>query len=86
MLGEDMSGWELINCLKEEEKTQNIPIVNSSALDKSEDQVEKYEIAKYLTKPFPPHELSTAIVDFLLQSETGDVLIPENNQKNPPTR
>ncbi|MFC0558231.1 hypothetical protein [Halalkalibacter alkalisediminis] len=69
-----MSEWGLINYLKEGEKTQNIPIVISSALEKS-------EIEKYLTKPFQPHELSTTIVEFLLQSETGDVLFMEPKEE-----
>ncbi|MDT8859823.1 ATP-binding protein [Alkalihalobacillus sp. MEB130] len=81
MLGEEMSGWDLIQCLKEEEKTKHIPIVISSALDKPEEKVEKYQIDKYLTKPFPPHELSTTIAEFLLHSETGDVLFPDNKKE-----
>lgn len=82
MLGEEMSGWDLIQLLKEDERTKNIPIVISSALDKSEEQVEKYKIEKYLTKPFPPNELSTAVSKFLIQSETGEVLFPDCDEKN----
>ncbi|GAE36867.1 ATP-binding protein [Halalkalibacter akibai] len=80
MLGEEMNGWDLIRSLKEDELTKQIPIIISSALDKSEEQVEKWSIEKYLTKPYPPYELSKTIVEFLLKSETGDVLFPNIQQ------
>lgn len=61
MLGEDMNGWDLIEKLAENEKTADIPIIISSALDKEEERVGRHRIAKYLTKPYSPEELS----DFL---------------------
>lgn len=77
MLSDEMSGWELIQQLKETEQTSKIPIVISSALDEVEGLVEKYEVTKYLTKPYSPEEISKALVPFLLSQENkGDILFP----------
>ncbi len=79
MLGDEMSGWELVKQLKETEQTCNIPIVISSALDEAKDKVEKYKINKYFTKPYPPEALSEVIVTFLLsESSNGTVIFPKN--------
>lgn len=67
MLGDDITGWDLIAQLKECEETKNIPIIISSALDESRENVEKYKVKKYFTKPYPPEELSKALVALLHQ-------------------
>lgn len=67
MLGDDITGWDLIAQLKEREETKNIPIIISSALDESRENVEKYKVEKYFTKPYPPEELSKALVALLHQ-------------------
>lgn len=77
MLSSEMSGWELIQQLKETEQTSKIPVVISSALDEVQELVDKYEVAKYLTKPYPPEEISKALVPFLMSQESkGDILFP----------
>lgn len=82
MLGEDMNGWDLIKKLKSSEKTKSLPIIISSALDKEENNVNQYKIEKYLTKPYPPEELSKTIHAFVRASKdggNGEVLFPKVN-------
>lgn len=80
MLSSEMSGWELIQQLKETEQTSKIPVVISSALDEVQELVDKYEVAKYLTKPYPPEEISKTLVPFLTSQESkGDILFPYKN-------
>lgn len=68
MLGDDITGWDLIAQLRAQEETKNIPIIISSALDEAKESVEKYHVDKYFTKPYPPEELSKALVSILHQS------------------
>lgn len=80
MLSDDMSGWELIQQLKETEQTSKIPIVISSALDEAQELVAKYKVEKYLTKPYPPEEISKALVPFLISHENrGGILFPKQD-------
>lgn len=77
MLGEEMNGWDLVQKLKETDQTSNIPIIISSAFDKPKDKMEKYKIEKYLTKPYPPEEISKVLTSFLLsESRHGNVIFP----------
>lgn len=69
MLGEDISGWNLIKELKEEEKTKNIPIIISSALEKSEENIKKYQIYDYFIKPYPPNQLANKLMDLMKSQE-----------------
>ncbi|MCJ8008376.1 ATP-binding protein [Lederbergia wuyishanensis] len=80
MLGDDMNGWDLIKKLKSTDKTKNIPIIISSALDIDENNMNRYNIEKYLTKPYPPDELSKtidAIVQASISGGNGEVLFPK---------
>lgn len=77
MLGEELDGWDLIRMLKDDPRTENIPIVISSALDK-EDKDLMESVRNYLTKPYPPGELTTALQQIVAaRSANGDVLFPE---------
>ncbi|WP_338751510.1 ATP-binding protein [Bacillus sp. FJAT-52991] len=81
MLGEEMNGWDLVQKLKETDETSEIPIVISSALDQVKETVEKYKIDKYLTKPYPPEELSKVLTTFLLsESSNGNVMFPNEQE------
>ncbi|WP_175585137.1 ATP-binding protein [Alkalihalophilus pseudofirmus] len=84
MLGEDMNGWDLVEKLKENEKTKHVPIIISSALDRTDEKVKQYNVEKYLTKPYPPEELSKVIATFLKQeSNNGTVTFPaQATEKN----
>jgi PAS domain S-box-containing protein len=78
LLGEDMDGWDLIHQLKNDNRTDTIPIIISSAVDKSDENFNSYTIQKYLTKPYPPRELSQAIEDIVnLKIPTGPILFPQ---------
>lgn len=79
MLGEELDGWDLIRMLKQDPRTENIPIVISSALDKSDKDLLIHVVQKYLTKPYPPGELSQTLADIVkINSGTGEVLFPMN--------
>lgn len=52
MLGDELDGWDLIRMLKDDERTANVPIVISSALDKTDKSLMN-NVQKYLTKPYP---------------------------------
>lgn len=59
----DMSGYEICQQLKQEEKTQNIPIVFLSALDEVLDKVRAFKVGgvDYITKPFQVEEVLARI-------------------------
>ncbi|MEK3765617.1 ATP-binding response regulator [Solibacillus sp. FSL K6-4121] len=63
--GENLLGMDLVEFLRTNEKTKDIPIIISSALDKSMVDVEKYNVEKYFTKPYPPDELSTLLLTLI---------------------
>lgn len=65
LFGTELKGWDLVQLLKNEESTAHIPIIISSALDLSEEYMTKYQIEEYLTKPYPPHELSATVFNVL---------------------
>ncbi|PSL42414.1 PAS domain S-box-containing protein [Salsuginibacillus halophilus] len=80
MLGETTSGWDLVHRLKEEETTRDLPIIISSALDRSDDKVQKYGIDQYLTKPYPPQDLSAALLKCIQENRgagSGAILFPD---------
>lgn len=80
MLGDDMDGWELIQQLKENEETKQLPIIISSALDKSIEKMERFQVDDYLTKPYPPNELSKTLLNFVQASKNnrdGEILFPK---------
>lgn len=77
MLGEDLDGWDLIRMLKDDNRTVNIPIVISSALDKSDKNLMNDVVQKYLTKPYPPGELSNTLEEIVkVNPGVGEVLFP----------
>ena len=56
----DMDGWEIYRQLKQNDSTQNIPVIVVTAKAQSIDKVLGLEIAKvdeYISKPFRPQEL-----------------------------
>lgn len=64
VIGDQIVGWKLVESLRSHERTKDIPLIISSALDMSKADVDKYQVEKYFTKPYPPEELS----NFLLTS------------------
>ncbi|PID03428.1 histidine kinase [Sporosarcina sp. P2] len=77
-LEEGENGWDLISQMKEHTKTKSIPIVISSSLEKESVLMEKFQVGKYLTKPYPLSDLSTIIMETMERSD-GLILYPENN-------
>lgn len=71
MLGEELSGWDLVDMMKEDPLTKDIPIVISSALDPSSDAKKIDKISHYLTKPYAPTNLSK-VMKKLLDSQDRD--------------
>lgn len=58
-----MDGYELCRILKNDEKTQNIPIVFISAFDAPEDIIEGFSLGgeDYITKPFIPEVVKARV-------------------------
>ncbi|WP_341962675.1 ATP-binding protein [Planococcus maritimus] len=74
MLGEELNGWDLVDMMKEDPITQNIPIVISSALDPTDDSGQIDKINHYLTKPYAPVNLSKVMKKLLDGQEENGVI------------
>lgn len=60
----DMGGWTIYQEMKEDEVLRNVPVIVITAQDAPIDRVLGEHIAKvqvYITKPFSPNELRTAV-------------------------
>lgn len=59
----EMSGWEIAERLREDDKTNGIPLVFLSARTQDEDRRrgEELGVAGYVTKPFDPADLVSTI-------------------------
>ncbi|WP_431030215.1 ATP-binding protein [Lysinibacillus sp. LZ02] len=82
MLGDDIKGWDLVQLLKDTAQTSTIPIIISSALDESKENVEKFKIAKYFTKPYNPQELSKILVASLPAKSDEKNVMTNNHLSN----
>lgn len=74
MLGEDLSGWDLVDMMKDDDETKDIPIVISSALDPSSDAQKIKKISHYLTKPYAPLNLSKVMKNLLDKQHRNGVI------------
>ncbi|WYP28114.1 ATP-binding protein [Alkalihalobacillus sp. FSL W8-0930] len=78
MLGEGMDGWDFIKALKQFDETQNVPVFISSALNEVREKAKEFGVSKYLTKPYPPQELSHIIKKTLSSDKKiGQIVMPE---------
>ncbi len=68
-----MDGWEVLQGLLEEERTQDIPIVFLTARAELRDQARGLELGgvDYVTKPFNPNDLAPLVEDLLQRVERG---------------
>ncbi|MGZ4162754.1 MAG: ATP-binding protein [Tumebacillaceae bacterium] len=79
MLKDSISGWDVIEAMKKDERTSSIPIFISSALDEKERGL-SLGASEYLTKPYQPSKLSNLILQTLLRNEkNGVIMVPEQN-------
>lgn len=74
MLGEELSGWDLVDMMKEDPVTRDTPIVISSALDPSVDASKISKINHYLTKPYAPVNLSKVMKNLQNGQEQNGVI------------
>lgn len=83
MLGDELDGWDLIRMLKNDRRTEHVPIVISSALDKTDKNMMD-NVQKYLTKPYPPNELTGTLQEIVnnISQGTGEVLFPDSGQSD----
>ncbi|WP_060819049.1 ATP-binding protein [Paenibacillus riograndensis] len=78
MLGVELDGWDLIRMLKNDPRTEKVPIVISSALDQTDKSLLE-NVKTYLTKPYPPGELSKTLQEIVeIKLKSGEVLFPDN--------
>ncbi|MNY62850.1 response regulator PleD [compost metagenome] len=79
MLGVELDGWDLIRMLKNDPRTEKVPIVISSALDQTDKSLLE-NVKTYLTKPYPPGELSKTLQEIVeIKLKSGEVLFPGND-------
>lgn len=63
VLEDGLTGWDLIKAIKGNSKTRQIPVVVSSAVDKSAELMEEYSIVDYLLKPYSPDILTNLMIE-----------------------
>ncbi|WP_379676796.1 ATP-binding protein [Fictibacillus phosphorivorans] len=77
LLEGEMDGWQVIQTLKANENTKDIPIFISTALDEKQRGL-NLGAAGYLIKPYQPSQLTSSILQVLLNKEkNGHILVPE---------
>ena len=73
-----LNGWEILEKVKHDPDLKDIPIIISSALEEKKKGF-SLGASEYLVKPYPPHKLSSTILQTLLKKEkTGQILVPGN--------
>ncbi|MFE1245340.1 ATP-binding protein [Fictibacillus sp. NPDC058756] len=78
LLEGEMDGWQVLQNLKENPATADIPILISSALDDKQRGM-NLGASGYLTKPYQPSHLTSSILQILFNKESnGHILVPEN--------
>lgn len=68
----DMGGWAIYQEMKGDVELQDVPVIVITAQNTPVDRILGEHIARvqvYITKPFSPHELRTAVGIVLAQSE-----------------
>ncbi|MCC5636558.1 response regulator [Nostoc sp. CHAB 5844] len=76
----EISGYEVCQQLKLQEKTANVPIIFISALDQTTDKIKAFELggADYITKPFQELEVLARVQNQLIIYEQRQLLIAQN--------
>ncbi len=78
----DMDGFEICQCLKESEKTKDIPVIFMSALTDTMDKVKGFKLGAvdYITKPFQQEEVLARVKIHLRIRELEKSLKEQNIQ------
>jgi CheY-like chemotaxis protein len=78
----DMTGFELLQLLKQSPETQNIPVIVLTAWNSTKDKLRGFELgaADYLTKPFESAELSARVCAALRAKRLQDELTQTNRE------
>ncbi len=78
----EMNGYEVCQQLKASEKTEQIPVIFISALERIEDKVRAFELGgvDYITKPFQEQEVLIRIKNQLLIQQQHKQLIEQNKR------
>ncbi len=76
----DMSGYEVCEQLKADERTRDIPVIFLSALNKVEDKVKGFEVGgvDYITKPFQVQEVLARVKTHLTLQQMRKALEKKN--------
>jgi CheY-like chemotaxis protein len=78
----DMDGYEVLNTLKKNPKTAEIPVIFISALNKTQDMVRGFKEGTYdyITKPFKIEEVKARILASLRIKDLQDILRRERDK------
>ncbi len=77
-----MSGFDVINELKKEEKTKDIPVIFLTANNKSDTFIEAFKLGAtdYITKPFKKYEINARIETQLNLKKSKEKLKKQNQE------
>jgi signal transduction histidine kinase/CHASE3 domain sensor protein/ActR/RegA family two-component response regulator len=76
----DLSGWDILQKIKQSPELASIPIVISSALEEKEKGL-SLGASSYLVKPYQPSQLSKIILQLLLKRERqGEIFVPMESE------
>ncbi|OJF92552.1 ATP-binding protein [Alkalibacterium sp. 20] len=67
VLEDGMTGYDLIEELQSDEKTNHLPIIVSSAINKTTIDFKDYKIYEYLVKPYSPNVLSEIMLQLVAE-------------------
>jgi class 3 adenylate cyclase/CheY-like chemotaxis protein len=77
-----MNGYSTCRCLKQNDRTRDIPVIFISALDSTKDKVEGFDVGgvDYITKPFEPAEVLARIRIHMRLHQLQNKLEEKNQQ------
>lgn len=65
VLEDGRTGWDLVKTLQADDELKTIPVIISSAIDKTNNKLESYAVYRYLVKPYSPEILSDIILELV---------------------
>lgn len=78
----DMSGYQVCEHLKQDERTRGVPVIFLSALDDASDKVKAFQVGgcDYISKPFQFEEVLARVEHQLMLQSLQKELLSKNNQ------